>query len=636
MAQHEFVSHPLTVRRVQVLRTTEVTPRMRRVTLTGDQLGAFAVGGLDRPGFASPTFDDHVKLIFASDGDIASALPEQVPGGIEWGPSSTRQGRDYTPRRVDPVRREVDLDFVLHGHGPAASWARDAQPGDDLWFVGPKSSTVLPEGLDWIVLAGDETALPAIGRFLDERPVQVPAYIVVAVAADEARQELNLGPEDRIEWVVSDDAAAAAGLLTPAVRGLDLPPGAGQGSGYVWAAAESRALIPLRRYLQRDLGMPKSHLNITGYWHAEVPRTTPAGPPPAESAAPSPMDTESASAQCAPTAESLEPPVAWFAARAALQLGLIEAVADHPGASRGRLAGLLGVPEEPLGPLTAVLVDSGILTGDDSTLDLGPLGEELLVDDHLQGDLTGLEAELVLALDQLAPALRDPGTGASAWSRRHGASLWGGALASRDRYAELLAEGDILDYLLDVAVEDPFWTSVETAGISGPGAAAVVRALVRRDAHPALTVYEDCAGLEVLRAELAGREAVRFSTLTVTDPPVPADVLVGGLALAYRTDAEAVDFLRRAHQTAPSLVLVEASRPDGLDAQAREHALLSLAGTGTAHRGREAIVALAAGSGWSLDRVLPLGWGIEALFLTAGSDSPVSPDRIMSGESSVE
>ncbi|GAA1670074.1 hypothetical protein GCM10010977_14930 [Citricoccus zhacaiensis] len=633
MAQHEFISHPLTVRRVQVLRTSEVTPRMRRVTLTGDQLGAFTVGGLDRPGFASPTFDDHVKLIFASDGDIASALPEQVPGGIEWGASATRQGRDYTPRRVDLVRREVDLDFVLHGHGPAASWARDAQPGDDLWFVGPKSSTVLPQGLDWIVLAGDETALPAIGRFLDERPVRIPAYIVVAVAADEARQELNLGPEDRLEWVGSEDAAAAAGLLAPAVRGLDLPPGAGQGSGYVWAAAESRALIPLRRYLQRDLGMPKSHLNITGYWHADTPQTTPAGPPPAESSAPAPKDTESG--QGAPAAQSLEPPVAWFAARAALQLGLIEAVADHPGASRGRLAGLLGVPEEPLGPLTAVLVDSGILTGDGSALDLGPLGEELLVDDHLQGDLTGLESELALALDQLVPALRDPGTGASAWSRRHGASLWAGALAGRDSYAELVAEGDILDYLLDVAVEDPVWDTVETAGISGPGAAAVVRALVRRDAHPALTVHEDGAGLEVLRAELAGKDAVRFGALTVTGPPVPADVLVGGLALAYRTEAEAGDFLRRAHQTARSLVLVEASRPDGLDAHAREHALLSLAGTGIAHRG-QAIVALAAGSGWSLDRVLPLGWGIEALFFTAGSDSPVSPDRIMSEAASVE
>lgn len=603
MAQRDFLSHPLTVRCLRVSHSTDVTPRMRRVTLTGDQLGAFTVDGLDRPAFTSAAFDDHVKLIFAADGDLAAALPEQVPGGIEWSPSEHRQGRDYTPRRVDTERGEIDLDFVAHGDGPAATWARDAQPGDELWFVGPKSSTLLPGDLDWIVLAGDETALPAIGRFLDERPVQAPAHIVVAVTDDEARQQLALGPRDRIDWVRSGDAADAAALIAPAVRALDLP-GAGTGRGYVWAAAESRALIPLRRYLQRELGMPKSHLNITGYWHAETPSAT---PDPAPSAA-GPGD--------AVAAEPLEPPVAWFAARAALQLGLLDAVADHPGTTAAEAAGLVGVPPGPLGPLLAVLIDAGILSGSPQCLDLGPLGEELLVDEHLQGDLTGLEAEFALALDQLAPALRDTGNGRSAWSRRHGSSLWTSALSSRARYAELAGEAEVLDYLLDVFAADPRWTTMETVAVSGPGAAAVVRALLRGPRPPSLTVLEDGAGRDVLRDELQGTEGIGFDSLASPDgvPREPADLLVGGLALAYRSDAEAAAFLREAHHAGRGLVLLEPSRPDGLDAQA--HALLTLAGVGTVRPGREAIAELAAGAAWALDRVLPLGWGMEALFLT--------------------
>ena len=98
---------------------TDVTARMRRITVSGEQLGAFDT----HASWVAPGFDDHVKLIFASDGDVASALPVQLEHGIEWGPSETRQARDYTPRAVRETAAglEVDLDFVRHGHGPAAS-----------------------------------------------------------------------------------------------------------------------------------------------------------------------------------------------------------------------------------------------------------------------------------------------------------------------------------------------------------------------------------------------------------------------------------------------------------------------------------------------------------------------------------
>ncbi|HEY1175086.1 MAG TPA: siderophore-interacting protein, partial [Phytomonospora sp.] len=158
MALRGFTTHPLVVRRLTVLRTRAVTPRMRRITLTGAQLRSFDAGGAHQPAFASTAFDDHVKLVWSEGGDVAAALPVQLPHGIEWPPCPERIARDYTPRRFDPQTGELDLDFVVHGHGPAVTWAERAEPGDVLHIVGPKSSTVLPGGLDWIVLAGDETA----------------------------------------------------------------------------------------------------------------------------------------------------------------------------------------------------------------------------------------------------------------------------------------------------------------------------------------------------------------------------------------------------------------------------------------------------------------------------------------------
>ncbi|QYM63708.1 siderophore-interacting protein [Microbacterium sp. Se5.02b] len=265
MAQRAFTSHPLVVRRVAVRRIEEITPRMRRIVVGGDGLGEATVDGHVHRAFAAPGFDDHIKLIFAADGDLDSALPIQLPHGIEWTAAENRLARDYTPRWVDVGGGEMALDFVLHGDGPAASWAQSAAIGDELSFVGPKSSLRLPEELDWIVLIADETGLPAVGRFLDERPTDAVAHVLLLVEDDAARQELSVRPGDTVTWVTAPGGDAAA--LEEAVRNLVLPT---EGEGYAWAAAESRALLPVRRFLQRERGLAKDRLNITGYWHAET------------------------------------------------------------------------------------------------------------------------------------------------------------------------------------------------------------------------------------------------------------------------------------------------------------------------------------------------------------------------------
>lgn len=315
-----FTAHPLVVRRLRVLRTRFVTPRMVRVTLDGPKLGAFERNGWNMPEFAYGAFDDHVKLLFASDGDVEAVLPRQAEHGIEWTASETRLARDCTPRRLDRAAGELDLDFVVHGGehatGPAEDWARGARPGDAVHLVGPKSSASNPDGIRRVVLVGDETALPAIGRFFDERPIDAPAHAIITIADESARQDLAARAGDEVQWVIAAPGDPAP--IVAAVEALgELPE-----QTYFWAAAESRALLPVRRHVTRTLGIPKSHVDVTGYWHlVEHDETDASG----EAA------TDDTDAH-----EHLEPPIPWFAVRAALRLAAARAPRELANEDRAR------------------------------------------------------------------------------------------------------------------------------------------------------------------------------------------------------------------------------------------------------------------------------------------------------------
>ncbi|MDF2807064.1 MAG: hypothetical protein K0S43_2010 [Cellulosimicrobium sp.] len=593
MAQHRLRTHPLVLRRVEVARVVDVTPRMRRVTLVGPELGAFERDGLPMPAFDAPWFDDHVKIVLASDGDVASALPVQRAHGIDWPPAPNRQGRDYTPRRWDAAAGELDLDLVLHGDGPAAAWARAARPGSELWFVGPKASTVWPDDVDWALLAGDETALPAIGRFLDERPADVPVQVVVTIGAESARQDLALREGDTVRWVVAPEGDRAA--LDEAVRALAWWPG----QVYAWAASESRALLPVRRYLTRERAVPRTHVDVTGYWHAEP------------AAAPAPAQGPAAEAQPQPT--GVPSPVPWFATRAALQLRLLDELGAGPRDVE-TLAEVARVAPGAVRALVGVLAGSGVVTLDGDKVALGDAGEDLLDDEHEREEYEGLEADAVLALAALAPALRD---GAPAWSRSRGRSLRAEVEADADRAAEVVEGADVLPYVLTGLGTWPVWAEARSVALGGPGALVVADLLAEVSGERATTLVEDAVPLGVLR-EQAGT-----STAHATAETWPAtDVAVSALGAGHRTDDEVVDLLVAMRRAAPRAVLVEDFTPDGLSPHAHEHALLSLATTGTAPRRPDDVARLAERAGWRVERHEALGWGVERVELAAQDDPP--------------
>jgi NADPH-dependent ferric siderophore reductase len=240
-------------RLLQVRRSARITPRMVRVTLTGDALAGFGGDGPDR----------RIKMFFPVPGQDRPAVPRASTGGPVWPAGEPRPTiRTYTVRRFDDAAGELDVDFVLHeGHGPAAAWARDVRPGSWVGVSEPGGRYVPDPDADFHLVIGDESALPAVATVLAALPPDVPAVAYLEIEDAEEEQPLPGGAE--VHWV-RRDARPAGVPLTAAVRAARLPDGRGQ----AWLSGESACVRDLRRHLLDDRGLDRRAVYATGYWRA--------------------------------------------------------------------------------------------------------------------------------------------------------------------------------------------------------------------------------------------------------------------------------------------------------------------------------------------------------------------------------
>ncbi|OZM77518.1 siderophore-interacting protein [Pseudonocardia sp. MH-G8] len=269
---------------LEVRRTERVTPQMARVTLHGDLSG-----------YTPLAPDQQVKLFFPRPGHDVTEVPAPPAGGdgmavrMSWYqaylavPEERRPWmRTYSVRRHRPERNEIDVDFVLHDHGdttgPASRWAAQAGEGDVIALVGPAASHFRTPGPhDWTLLAGDETALPAIGALLEAMPAGQRAEVFVEVADAGEEQPLPTAAQARVRWLHRGDVPAGrSDALVEAVRAADLPAGA----VYAWLAGEASAVRALRRHLVGERGVDKRQIAFAGYWRLHM--TQDAGPTPEE------------------------------------------------------------------------------------------------------------------------------------------------------------------------------------------------------------------------------------------------------------------------------------------------------------------------------------------------------------------
>lgn len=235
------IRHELRRRKLTVSSTELLTPRMRRFGFTSPDLHDFV----------SAAHDDHIKLFF--------------PGTAKEGATDGNRGetcmRDFTPRRFDKSRGTLLIDFALHEAGPATCWATTAQIGDTLEIGGPKGSTVVPDDFDWYLLIGDETALPAIGRRVEELRAGVPVATFVLMEAGEV-QDFQTKSAWTPRWIARDGSSDDAASLRTALADYTLP----AGDGFVWIAAEAAVARSLRTHIIEDLGHPRQWTKAAGYW----------------------------------------------------------------------------------------------------------------------------------------------------------------------------------------------------------------------------------------------------------------------------------------------------------------------------------------------------------------------------------
>lgn len=296
---------PYLIGRAEVTRVHRISPTFVRVTFSGPEIADLATPGA--------IWDLRIKLIFPTPGVPLPHVPVEAGWYAGWvALPETERGsmRTYSIRelREDGDRTEVDIDFVLHLapglSGPASRWADAARIGDEILIAGPR------RGHDWggieyapgtartILLAGDETAAPAIARTLeDSAPDTVGiAFIEVPQSADALPISAPTGVE--VRWLPRGDEPHGTVLIptvlgflgtapdgaisdveteslvweTPTFSGLgeSIAPDAPHADRYFWIAGESGVVTTLRRHLVKDLGIDRSQVSFMGYWRRGV------------------------------------------------------------------------------------------------------------------------------------------------------------------------------------------------------------------------------------------------------------------------------------------------------------------------------------------------------------------------------
>jgi NADPH-dependent ferric siderophore reductase len=286
-----------------VERIRRLSAHFTRVTFTGDDLDVFGTHGLDQRinlifplpdvGLSDCGWDDEQPLADGHWFGRWRELPNECRNPL----------RVYTVRAIRPVERELDVDFVVHGDGPAARWLATAARGDEIIVIGPDALSVNSGlGIDWhpgdahnLLLIGDETAAPAIAGILESLPADREAHALIEVPSASDALPIAHSGRVRVSWLPRDGGDPGSALV-PAVREWvecrphlvgttlaaaaqtvdesadpdamvwDVPFAPTGANLYAWVAGEAGAITSIRRYLVRDVGIERGQVAFMGYW----------------------------------------------------------------------------------------------------------------------------------------------------------------------------------------------------------------------------------------------------------------------------------------------------------------------------------------------------------------------------------
>ncbi|CAN5457305.1 siderophore-interacting protein [soil metagenome] len=297
---------PFVLARAVVDTAERLSPSFIRITFGGPELADVGTPG--------HVLDQRIKLIFpAANGELPS-----LAGGADWYqewlavPEDERGSmRTYSIRElvVEGSATKVVVDFVLHldpaSSGPASLWANGASAGDELLLLGPRRGRsdgggieYSPGGAQTVLLAGDETAAPAIARILEDAAPETRGVAFIEVPLDEDVLAIDAPDGVEVRWLTRAERSHGELLLpavldylgasvsvtisdtgtedllweTPTYSGLgeNLTSGDNPDERYFWIAGESAVVTTLRRHLVKDLSIDRSQVAFMGYWRRGV------------------------------------------------------------------------------------------------------------------------------------------------------------------------------------------------------------------------------------------------------------------------------------------------------------------------------------------------------------------------------
>lgn len=242
--------HRRRLRPVEVAAVERLSPRLVSIIFTGQF-----------DGFEPTNPTQHIKVMIPPTGERHVQLPAAGADGPRSPDNGPRpQMRTYTPRRFDPDTGRLEVQFVIHGEGPASNWAERAQVGDRLAIGGPGGRFNLELGTGPWLIGGDESAVPAIGTLLDALPPQAIGQVVIETERDAPIADLQEPEQVSVQWLPAAPGAPGERLREAFAAAAITP------DTSVWVACEAVAVRAIRRDLLQTGTLERSQLATRGYW----------------------------------------------------------------------------------------------------------------------------------------------------------------------------------------------------------------------------------------------------------------------------------------------------------------------------------------------------------------------------------
>lgn len=606
---------PIILREVEVTGIVDITPNMRRLTVAGDQLAAGGVGEAARPAFRSEGFDDHVKLVIPPPDGSSLDIGEQEEFRFNWNREALNRARDYTVRSVDHEANSFSIDIVRHDSGLASDWAFGVAVGDRISFAGPKTCAGLADDIDFHLLVADETALPAVGRWLEEAPAGTRGHIIVEVPTSDDIQDIPTEADVEIDWLIRGSTAPGESrLMFDAVKNLDLP----EGRTFAWCAGETLTIAPIRRYLRREIGLPKEDVEVVGYWRkmptrpaapsaavASTPEATLEGSgaesAPADDSAPSAAAGSEGSAEPDGTLEVLHQVhemtelLPAIITRTAVTLGINDLIAGGVATAEA-IAAELDIDADRVRPVLTAMCSLGLLAREEGNYRNTPTGA-VLTGDGASDELDLSDAALLdlFSLVDLIDVLRGGFASRTSRASTIQAPTWH---AQRDADSELDSahrrrSRDHLQYVLDLILDLEPVAAAGNLAVVGDVDAEAAAALTRKAPHSGRTIHTPGA------QGLSGRRPW---------PDVDCTLVIAGLTGRSRT--EVTSLLDRMLAASRTLVIVEPFTDDAeTDDHQAEELITVLATTGNPSLTSGELVTDLHKLGAAHVQVRDIGWG---------------------------